>query len=228
MNEHPDLERLSDLLGHRFADRALMLEALTHSSALNPDRAAGRDYQRLEFLGDRVLGLIVAAYLVKLDPDMSEGDLAIRLNALVRRETLAEVADEFGLADFIIVGAGERDVLGRGRASILADIFEAILGALYLDGGIPAARQFAEKCLQSRIANLDQVQKDAKSRLQEFLQGQGLALPSYSIVSQAGPPHAPTFTIRATSEQVIAEGRGSSRREAERDAAEHLLEALTK
>jgi ribonuclease-3 len=215
---------VEDIVGHRFAEPALLREALTHSSALNDRDGVARDYQRLEFLGDRVLGLVVSSYLVSEYPDLPEGELALRLNALVNRETLADVAADLGFDEAIIVGAREKDVRGRGRTSVLADIFEAVIGATFLDGGLVPAKAFIERVLSSHMASLDTIEKDPKSRLQEYLQGRGLGLPKYDIIQQDGPPHAPVFIIEARSDDGHrTEGRGTSRREAERQAALAML-----
>jgi len=218
---------VEDIVGHRFAEPALLREALTHSSALSDRDGVLRDYQRLEFLGDRVLGLVVSTYLVSEYPDLPEGELALRLNALVNRETLADVAAGLGLDEAIIIGAREKDVRGRGRTSVLADIFEAVIGATFLDGGLLPAKAFIERALSSRMSNLDAIEKDPKSRLQEHLQGRGQGLPEYEIIRQEGPPHAPVFTIEARSDDGHrTEGQGTSRREAERQAALAMLKEL--
>ncbi len=218
------LEEIAKITGHMFADPELLREALTHSSAISEKSDGQRDYQRLEFLGDRVLGLVISSYLVTNDPDMPEGELSLRLNALVKRETLAQASEKLQFDQFVIVGPSEKDIKGRGRTSILADIFESVLGAIYLDGGLEPAGKFVEAALGELIAAVDLVKKDPKSRLQEYLQGQARGLPSYDIVAQEGPPHAPEFTIKVeTEDSLSALGKGTSRREAERQAALAML-----
>jgi len=223
-SENAGIERAIDYV---FSDKMLLQEALTHSSALAQKKQRVRDYQRLEFLGDRVLGLVISSHLVLHDQDAVEGELSLRLNALVNGETLTEAAEKLHLDQYIIVGSGEKDIRGRGRASILADVFEAIIGAIYLDGGLEAARSFVENALGDLIAAVDQVQKDPKSRLQEYLQGQARGLPAYQIVAQEGPDHAPSFTVQVTTEDgQTASGGGATRREAEREAASVMLKGF--
>ena len=218
-----DFERLQDALAYRFDDVGLLQYALTHPSAGEGRETYGH-YQRLEFLGDRVLGLIVAGELFERDALAHEGELAVRLNSLVRRETLAEIALEFGLGKYLIFGRSEELSGGRERASVLADAFEALLGALYRDGGIAAARAFVLPLLATRLEDVAAVRKDAKSQLQERLQAGGAAPPTYAVVEEQGPSHDPTFTIEVTVDDGrAARGVGGSKRIAERAAAAALL-----
>lgn len=212
-------------IAYRFGDLALLRQALTHSSAaaetgLRPEAT----YQRLEFLGDRVLALIVADMLVAAFPGAAEGELARRLTALVRNEACAEVARQIELGAAIRLGGGEVQSGGRGKAAILGDVCEALIGALYLDGGLDAARGFVASWWQPRMAAADGPLRDAKTMLQEWAQGRGLAAPAYSIVDRSGPEHAPRFVIEAAvSGLAPARGEGGSRRAAEQAAAATIL-----
>jgi ribonuclease-3 len=214
-------------VGHAFADPDLLGRALTHPSALSKGRSDRRgDYERLEFLGDRVLGLIVAELLFQGFPQAPEGDLAKRFNELVRRETLAEVAVEIGLPERIRMSEGERQTGGREKPAILADVCEAVIGALYLDGGIAAAQRFVSAHWADRIAGLKRTPRDPKTTLQEWAHAHGMTPPVYSVVGREGPDHAPQFTIRAEMDAGAAEARGRSKKETERLAAKLLLERL--
>ena len=211
----------SEALGHRFQDRSLLEKALTHPSASSASRP---DNQRLEFLGDRVLGLIIAEKLMLAYPDAQEGDLAPRFNALVRREALAEVAEEIGLGQYLRLGRSESTSGGRRKAAILADAMEAVIAALYLDGGMEAAAAFIGTQWNHRVAAVDTAPTDAKTAIQEWVQGRGLALPEYKMVSRTGPDHAPRFVIEARLQNgATAIGKAGSKKQAEQAAAEALL-----
>lgn len=222
------LEALEAKLGHRFGRRALLTEAVTHPSA-NP-RAQGRsNYDRLEFLGDRVLGLIVASRLFERFPDADAGQLSDRLNALVRLETAAEVAREIGLGEHLIMARSEAESGGRDKTGILGDACEAVIGALYLDGGMAAAEQFIERGWKRRLAQVGRTRKDAKNRLQEIVQAKGGALPAYELVGREGPDHAPSFTVEVRIDGARpAKGEGPSLRVAEQAAAERMLKRLSR
>ncbi|MGE0253826.1 MAG: ribonuclease III [Alphaproteobacteria bacterium] len=212
---------LADTLGHRFARPDLLAEALAHASA-----GSGRDYQRLEFLGDRVLGLVIAEHLLERFPTASEGDLTPRLVALVRQETLAEIGAALGLGAHILTSPGEAGAGVRASPAILADIVEAIIAALYLDGGLAAARAFI---LRHWAALVDTAlpPRDAKTALQEWAQARRLPLPSYRVAGRTGPDHAPEFTVEASVRgQPPATAAGPSKREAEQRAASLLLATL--
>jgi len=218
------LDRLTATLGHRFAERKLLETAVTHPSATSPARP---DNQRLEFLGDRVLGLIVAEALLAAYPDEAEGALAPRFNALVRRETLAEIAAEIGLGEFLRLGRSEATGGGRRKKAILADAMEAVIAALFIDGGMAAAQDFILARWQGRIAAQDEAPMDAKTRLQEWAQGRGMALPAYAVTGREGPDHAPRFTVEAGIESgESAAGQASSKKQAEQIAAAALLTRL--
>ena len=219
-----DLQALVASLGHDFADRGLLEQALTHPSAASPARP---DNQRLEFLGDRVLGLVIAGALLRAFPTESEGSLAPRFNALVRRETLAEVAEEIGLGGYLRLGRSESLGGGRRKAAILADAMEALIAALYLDGGMDAAERFVLGRWRRRIEAPAAAPTDAKTRLQEWEQARGMSPPAYEEVARSGPDHAPRFVVAAslvTGE--TAEGEAASKKQAEQAAARALLAAL--
>ena len=221
--QEPSLEAI---VGHQFASTSLLREALSHPS-LDLKGTGRRNYQRLEFLGDRVLGLLIADHLFRQDPEAVEGDLAVRFNALVRRETVAEVAQAAGLAPHIRLGKSERDRGGRDKPAILADVCEAVIGALYLDGGLSAARSFVERHWGRRVAVSLQVEKDAKTRLQEIVQARDRKPPKYKVVERTGPDHAPQFTVQVSiTDSDATQGKGGSRREAEQAAAEEMLRSL--
>ena len=218
------LDPLAAVLGHRFADPVLLETALTHPSATSPARP---DNQRLEFLGDRVLGLVVAEALLAAYPGEAEGTLAPRFNALVRRETLAEIALEIGLGGFLRLGRSEATGGGRRKQAILADALEAVIAALLLDGGMAAARHFILARWQGRIEAPETAPMDAKTRLQEWAQGRAMAPPDYLVTGREGPDHAPRFTIEARLESgETAAGRASTKKQAEQAAAAALLARL--
>jgi len=218
--------RLKQALGHRFADPGLLDEALTHSSVASAgDRR--RTNERLEFLGDRVLGLVVADMLFDRFPDEDEGALARRHAALVRRESLARVAESIGLAENIRLSRGEEDAGGRKNPGLLADACEAVIAALYLDGGIDVAATFIRDQWDAMMAEDVRPPKDAKTELQEWAQARGLALPRYREVGREGPAHAPMFSIEVSlADRTPASASGPSKRAAEQAAAEAMLEEL--
>ena len=214
-------DALEARIGHRFADRTLLERALTHTSAV---AAASESYQRLEFLGDRVLALTVAAMVYRAYPQADEGELARRLNALVKRETCAEVARDLKLGEAVRLGSGEAQSGGRTKSAILGDIAEAVIAAIHLDAGFEAARDFVERHWSERMRAARGPLRDAKTTLQEWLQGRGLAAPTYRQVSRSGPDHDPHFTIAVDLAGVDGEiGTGRSKREAEQNAATRVL-----
>lgn len=212
---------LMDALGHHFSDEGLLRQALTHPSASSPARA---DNQRLEFLGDRVLGMVIAEALLEAWPGEPEGAIAPRFNALVRRETLAEVAAEIGLGQHLHLGRSESLSGGRRKAAILADAMEAVIAALYLDGGWAAARRFVEGQWMGRIRAQRAAPMDAKTKLQEWAQARGMAPPDYVLVSRSGPDHNPRFVIEARLDDGAgASAEAHSKRAAEQAAASALM-----
>jgi ribonuclease-3 len=218
------LDEAQALLGHRFSDQKLLAEALTHRSAAGA-RGAGSN-ERLEFIGDRVLGLIVAEWLLEKFPAEREGELGPRLAALVSKPALAAVAEANGLAALLAVAPGEAKRGVRERATVLADALEATIGALYLDAGLAGARDFIRRVLGGFVDRQFTPPKDPKTALQEWGLKRALALPLYEVTEQSGPPHAPHFVIRVIVGDASATGAGSSKRAAEQAAASALLALL--
>jgi ribonuclease-3 len=224
--KRPDPEALALALapvtGHIFKDRKRLQRALTHGSARTAN--AGADYQRFEFLGDRVLGLTIASMLFDKYPDAPEGELSLRFNALVNAETLAGIAEEIGLPDLIHTGADIRARTGQKRVNLRADAMEALIAALYLDGGLTAAAAFIDRYWAPRAECAAAARRDAKTELQEWTHRTLQATPSYAIVDRAGPDHDPVFTVRvAIGALEPAHATGRSKREAEQAAATSLL-----
>jgi len=217
-------ERLQRQLGYQFHDPGLLTRALTHRSAKVDNN------ERLEFLGDAILGFEAADYLYHHVVNADEGQLSRMRAQLVKRETLAEIARDLQLGEILHLGQGELRSGGQNRDSILADAVEAIIAAVYLDGGIEPARTLVQHLLGERLADPAKVlqQKDAKTRLQEHLQGQGLPLPVYEVVETMGRQHRQQFVVSCTVDSFDwqTEGRGSSRRKAEQQAAATFLEQL--
>lgn len=214
------------ILGHSFKNKHLLEEALTHPSCAENRGGQAFNYQRLEFLGDGVLGMVVAEILWQLYPQENEGSLAKRHAALVRSETLASIARKLDLGRHIHMNAGGKDD-GRDLDSNLEDVCEALIGALYLDGGFEVARNFIKTHWQPLAKGMSAPPKDAKTALQEWAQGRALSLPQYRVVETTGPAHAPEFTIAVSvegTEPVIA--KAASKRQAEQLAAKILLEKL--
>ena len=211
-------------LGHRFESTELLQRALTH-------RSAARDHnERLEFLGDSVLNFVVAARLYDRYGDAPEGDLSRFRTALVKGETLGDIAQKLGVAEHLIVGPGERRSRGGASPNMLADALEALLGAVYLDAGLDDAQRCVLRLLDRRLEALPEASslKDPKSRLQEWLQSRGLDLPRYSVQSETNLPHGPCFVAvcRVAERELEVSGQGPSRRGAEQEAAKGMLEAL--
>ncbi|QBK30233.1 ribonuclease III [Roseitalea porphyridii] len=215
------LAHLHRVTGHAFADLERLDRALTHSSA----RArTGTDYERLEFLGDRVLGLCVAELLFAEFRDADEGELSVRLNALVNSETLASVADELGLTPFIRTGADMGDIGSARLKSVRADVVEALIATIYLDGGLEAARAFITRCWTERARHVMAARRDAKTELQEWTHKTFSETPSYRVVGRDGPDHAPSFTVEVRIGKLRPEqATGPSKRQAEQLAATALL-----
>lgn len=232
-----DLEGLAAALGHRFANPDLLADAVTHPSLMGlqrvgrdgrrPQQGPGLAYERLEFLGDRVLGLTIAEWLLERFPDEREGALAKRHASLVQREALGRVADGIGLGAYLRMTAGE--VLGGGRSNrtILGDACEAVIGALYLDGGFDAARRFIRQAWADQIDGSQAPPLDPKTALQEWAQGRGKPLPTYELTERTGPAHEPVFhvTVRVAGMEPES-GSGSSKRAAEKMAASALLDRV--
>jgi len=211
-------------LGCEFRGRDLLRQALTHSST-----GAAVNYERLEFLGDRVLGLVMAQILYETFPHEDEGDLAKRHAALVQGDMLAGIATGLGLGPAVEFSSAERAAGGSKNENILADALEAVIGALYLDAGLPACRKCIERLWGDNIRTMKEPPQDAKTALQEWAQERGLKLPLYEQMSRQGPDHAPEFEIRVTVEGFQpVRARGLSRRAAEKEAARLLLQNVKK
>ena len=223
------------ILGHAFKRPDLLQEALTHRSAAQAKGQArglgkGRKHasnERLEFIGDRVLGLAMAEWLAERFPHEQEGELGRRLAYLVSQPVLATVAETAGLAAALSVSPGEAKAGVAKRATVLADALEAALGALYLDGGLDAARNFVRRAWHGAMTEQADPPKDAKTALQEWAQKRGKDLPVYEVTGRSGPPHAPEFTVTVTVGAADGIGAGASKRAAEQHAAEALLARLT-
>jgi ribonuclease-3 len=210
-------------LGHRFADRSLLERALSHSSALDRG-SASLNNQRFEFLGDRVLGLVIAEWLLRQFPEAEEGELAVRYNALVRKEACAAAAERIELGQYLFLGPGEERAGGREKAAILADACEAVIAALYLDGGLDAAYRFIEAEWSHLVLVPTRLRADAKTALQEWTQGQGRGIPVYKETGRSGPDHAPVFKVKVEiTGAAPASGSGGSKRQAEQAAARAML-----
>ena len=220
-----ELGSLEARLGHTFKNRELAARALTHLSAPTPN-SQGRlqSYQRLEFLGDRVLGLAIAEMLYEAFPGASEGELSMRLATLVRRETCAEVAREWDVGPHVALGPGEAQAGGRKKEAILSDICESLIGAVFIDAGFDAARGLVERSWRARMQAVAEVERDAKTAMQEWAQGRALPAPTYIEVERSGPPHSPQFVM-----QVVLmgyepmQGTAPSKRAAEQAAARAFM-----
>lgn len=215
-------DALSERIGHRFRDPDLLADALTHRSA------RARHNERLEFLGDAVLALVIADALYHREPTLPEGDLTRLRAALVCAPALAEIGRGLGLGELLVMGGGEMKSGGHRRESVLGDAVEAVVGAVYLDAGFDAARAVVLRVFDARLSDLPDLDslKDAKTRLQEWLQGRGVALPAYDLVGERGEPHQRSFEVRCDAAGVTATGTGRSRRAAEQVAAQRVLELL--
>ena len=217
------LQQFFERLGFAFKDRSLVALALTHASA-RPSLKPNEDNERLEFLGDRVLGLAIAELLTQTFPQASEGELARRYNQLVRAETCAEIAKEWELGQLILMSGGEAESGGRGKKTILANACEAVLGAIFIEAGYQAARDVVFRFWASELASLDLAAPDAKSILQEWAQGRRLSLPRYVEIAREGPDHKPRFTSEVQIDGVAPErGHGANKRAAEQAAALAML-----
>jgi ribonuclease III len=211
-------------IGHKFADATLLATALTHVSALKPSRKRGDSYQRLEFLGDHVLGLVVSDMLYRAFPEADEGELSKRLADLVRKESCADVAKQLGLLDEIKLGSVGAGASARLRKSVLGDVCEAVIGAVFLDGGHAAAAQFVERNWTERMHKPRRPLRDPKTVLQEWAQGKGLPTPVYREVERTGPHHDPQFRVAVDLPGLEpAEGVGGSKRAAEKVAASVMI-----
>jgi ribonuclease-3 len=217
------LAALERRVGYQFTNRDLLVTALTHASARS--RAPARDdYERLEFLGDRVLGLVIAEMLLEAFPEASEGELSSSLASLVRKETCAEVAGALDLGLALITGGGKAHRRGLLTRNVLGDACEAVIAAIYLDGGIEAARRFIGDNWGERMAGARRPGQDAKTALQEWAQAKGMATPKYVITERRGPDHDSVFAVEVRLDSVRpGRGEGRTRRDAEQEAAQAVL-----
>ncbi|WP_407965089.1 ribonuclease III [Bartonella sp. C271] len=215
------IDQLEKLTGHSFKDVDRLKRALTHSSVQSSENG---NYERLEFLGDRVLGLLIAEMLYKIFPQASEGELSVRLNGLVNAQTCADIALEMGLPDMVHVGCEMKNLEGRRLANMHADVIEALIAVIYLDGGLESVRPVIQRYWQDRAKKMNAGRRDAKTELQEWAHTQDSAQPHYQVVQRYGPDHDPIFIVEVSICGYAPEiGRGSSKRQAERDAAERIL-----
>lgn len=225
----PDFPSFEEKIGHRFGRRALLEQAFTHRSYLNENRAPGREHnERLEFLGDAVLELAVTEFLFAKYPDRPEGDLTAYRAALVNTVSISDAAGKIGMNDYLLLSRGEARDTGRARAIILANAFEAVIGAIYLDAGYEPAQRFIAAQLFHKVEEVvaKRLWQDPKSRFQEIAQEKAALTPSYRLQSQSGPDHDKRFVVGAyIGEERIALGEGRSKQEAEQDAAQKALVA---
>ncbi|MDR9433556.1 MAG: ribonuclease III [Spiribacter sp.] len=219
-----DLQALAERVGWDFNDPTLLRQAVTHRSANGPNN------ERLEFLGDAILNFVIASEVFERRPDLREGELSRLRASLVNKNALADIARDIALGPHIVLGSGELKTGGRRRDSILADALEALIGAIYLDGGYEGGRELILRLYARHLERLPEMQanKDPKTQLQEYLQGRGLDLPSYAVEHISGRAHEQTFRVICSSEglQMVGNGIASNRRQAEQAAAQDLLEKL--
>ena len=221
-----DLSALERALGHSFRDRQLLVQATTHSAA-GYGRAGAMDNERLEFLGDRVLGLVMAQFLMEKFPKSNEGELGPRQAMLVRRDALAEVARAIDLGAYLVLAAGDAAAGARNHPKFLADATEAVIAALYLDGGLAVAERFIRQSWAEQVGAVSKKPVEPKTALQEWAQGHGRPLPSYSVVRSGGVAHDPVFEVKVEVKGLEpARAEGSSKRAAEKAAALAMLRRL--
>ena len=225
-----DVQQLEQLLEYTFHDRSLLVQALTHPSYLHEISGSdGGDYQRLEFLGDAVLGLLLAEMLYIQYPDWDEGDLSQLRSRLAGQDVLADRARMLGIGNFFLLGRGEEQTYGREKDSILADILEALIAALYLDGDLQAARTLVVRLFKDLAAAPDLLLlgRDSKSELQEFLSSNGCPPPEYLLMEESGPPHDRLFIFQImVGDKIVGVGRGKSKKIAQQAAAAEALGKL--
>ena len=222
-----DLSSFEDRIGHRFAERDLLTRALTHKSYSHEARHENaQDNETFEFLGDSVLGFIIGDILFHRFPELDEGALSKMKAYLVSASSLAEKARSYGMGDVIYLGVGEEKSGGRRKESLLANLFEAVIAAIYLDGGIEPVRALIERSFTKDIESIDAEDllfKDYKTALQELAQGRGLQLPDYNVINEVGPDHDKRFVVEVKVGSLVAQGEGSSKKEAQQQAAKHAL-----
>lgn len=225
-----DILQLEQLLEYTFHDRSLLVQALTHPSYLHEVSGSdGGDYQRLEFLGDAVLGLLLAEMLYVFYPDWDEGDLSQLRSRLAGQDVLADRARMLGIGDYFLLGRGEDQTAGREKDSILADVLEALIAALYQDGGLQAARTLVVRLFKGLASAPESLAlgRDSKSELQEYLTSNGYPQPEYRLMEESGPPHNRLFVFQILAgEKILGVGRGKSKKIAQQAAAATALDAL--
>ena len=223
-----DLGDFEQRIGYTFARRDLLTRAITHKSYSHEARHENaRHNETFEFLGDSVLGFVIGDMLFRQFPDLDEGALSKMKAYLVSAPSLAEKGRRYGMGDVLLLGVGEEKTGGRKKDSLLANLFEAIIAAVYLDGGIDPARRMIEQTFRDDIESIDHQDllfRDYKTALQELAQGKGLPLPEYSVVGEVGPDHDKTFIVEVKIGSQMARGEGSSKKEAQQQAAKHALE----
>ena len=227
---HDRLEPLEGSIGYRFGHRALLHQATIHRSFANESEEDIADNEVLEFLGDAVLGLVVSELLYRRNPGHSEGEMSKLKAFLVSSDSLARRAEDIGLGDYLVLGKGEEKTAGRLKDSLLANSFEAVIAAVYLDGGMQAATDFVDRTVYQHLEDAieeDVEFSDFKSQLQERLQSQGRKLPVYRVVQEVGPDHDKTFRVEVEVDgEALGSGEGKTKKAAEQMAAEQTLEAL--
>ena len=223
----PDLQAFEERIGHRFARRDLLTRALTHKSYSHESKQGDvRDNETFEFLGDSVLGFVIGDLLFHRFPQVDEGALSKIKAYLVSAPSLASKARQYGMGDVIYLGVGEEKSGGRKKDSLLANLFEAVIAAIYLDGGIEPARALIERSFKNDIDRIDSddlLFHDFKTALQELAQGKGLPLPEYHVVGEAGPDHDKRFIVEVKVGSLVTRGEGTSKKEAQQQAAKHAL-----
>jgi ribonuclease III len=225
------LEQFEALLEYRFVDNTNLKQALTHPSYLNEQDQVSGDYQRLEFLGDAILGMLLAEILFARFPDASEGELSRSRSQLAGQGTLAGIGRSMGLGDFVCFGRGEGTSAGRDKDSILSDVVESVIAAVYLDGGLDAARRLILRMFDEQLnSSLEHFSsRDPKSELQEILSARGMMPPEYRLAEESGPPHDRQFRFLVLIEGgVVREGQGRSKKMAQQAAALKALDHLSK
>jgi len=227
MTKPQNLKALEDILEYSFKDKNLLITALTHRSCL-ADPKVTESYERLEFLGDAILEMLISDYLFKQYPDKKEGFLTSARSAVVRTESLSQISKEFQINQFILISKGEESSNGRENPSTLEDVIESIMGALFCDGGIEATTIFFNKFILPKAENISEDKlKDAKSTLQEKIQAKGLLSPIYQTISEKGPDHEKTFEVAVSINNIqIATGKGKSKQEAEQNSAQKALDLI--
>ncbi|MCF8070270.1 MAG: ribonuclease III [Desulfobacterales bacterium] len=224
------LAKIEEALGHKFKSIELLEQAFTHSSFANEQPGSIRDNERLEFLGDAVLSLILGHTLVDMFPDSKEGNLSRMRASMVNDIRLASIARSLNFGDYIQLGKGEMQTGGNKKRSILADAFEAVIAAIYLDGGFEAAGKFVKSQFSNMLNTFDgySTSMDYKSQLQEYIQQRHNVQPNYTVTDESGPDHCKTFTIQLQASDVTAEGTGKSKKLAEQNAARNAWDLINR